>query len=431
MQDPLFQQAYQAHMAGDTPTAQGLYARLVKQQPKHIDARYLLGTLLAEQGELDSALEQLKGAARLMPGSPMIQTNLGNVYLKLGKLTQACDCYQRALKSNPGVAETHFNLGLAQQQLGQLAQAIHSFEHSIRLQPDFTVALRRLAEVYKDCGRPQQAIHCLLKLHQQSPDDLGTLFDLGNALAALQQIEQALIYFQRILALEPTNPSAQHAVAALSGQTTTAAPITHVANLFDELSDRFEAHLGQLGYQAPALFQRMLGELAGDQARFNHTLDLGCGTGLSGLPFRAISTRLTGLDISPRMVELARNKGIYDELVTGDIVSYLNNSADHYDLIIAADVLAYIGDLAPIFAIISQHHTAGGYLLFSTEQSEQADYILHTTGRYAHSQGYIQALADNFGYTVAACQPTDLRMEGDIPIRADLFILQRQHSPAT
>ena len=98
MSDRHFQQAYNKHMAGDMQAARALYERILEKVPKHVDARYMLGTLLAESGELELALTHLKIAASRMPNSPMIITNLGNVYLKLGELDQARECYQRSLQ---------------------------------------------------------------------------------------------------------------------------------------------------------------------------------------------------------------------------------------------------------------------------------------------------------------------------------------------
>ena len=48
-------------------------------------------------------------------------------------------------------------------------------------------------------------------------------------------------------------------------------------------------------------------------------LDLGCGTGLSGAAFKDRAGHLTGIDLSPAMIEKARSRGIYDSLAVADI----------------------------------------------------------------------------------------------------------------
>lgn len=418
-----FQIAYETHMAGDVQSARKLYEDILLKEPRHVDARYMLGTLLAEGGQLEEALAHLKSAASLQPSSPMIQTNLGNVYLKLDKLDQAKDCYQRALKHNPRMPETLFNLGLILYQQKKPDKAASCFEKCLQAKPDFTSAYLKLGHVYRELKRPEYAAACFQKVIELSPHSIEALTELGNLLAASQDIEGATHCFRQVLTIDPENYSARHAVAALTGETTAAAPASHVAHLFDELSQDFEHHLKQLGYRAPALFRQMVIELWGEGAHFDHAIDLGCGTGLSGEQFRPMINHLTGLDLSPKMIELARSKNLYDELTTDELCHYLKNATRQYDLFIATDVFAYIGDLSEVFASIQERAMPGGCFLFSTEESLQQDFMLQPTGRYAHARHYIETLALRHGFTLAAHQTTDLRMEGDKHIKADLFVL--------
>lgn len=424
MQKNNFQNAYETHMAGDAQSARQLYEDILLKEPRHIDARYMLGTLLAEGGQLEEALVHLKGAAGQQPNSPMIQTNLGNVFLKLGKLEQAKDCYQRALKLNPRMPETLFNLGLILYQQKKPDKAAPYFEKCLQASPDFTSAYLKLGQVCRELNRPDYAAACFRKVIELSPDSIEALTELGNLLAASQDIDGAAQCFRQILAVDPENASARHAVAALTGETTAAAPAAHVAHLFDELSEDFEQHLKQLGYCAPALFRQMIIDLLGEEAHFDHAIDLGCGTGLSGVQFRPMIKHLSGLDLSPKMIELARIKNLYDELTTDELCHHLENTLRRYDLFIATDVFAYIGDLSAVFASIQARAMPGAYFLFSTEESLQQDYILQPTGRYAHARDYIETLAQTYGFKVAAHQSTDLRKEGEQQITADLFVLR-------
>src|SRR3546814_4562577 len=64
---------------------------------------------------------------------------------------------------------------------------------------------------------------------------------------------------------------------------------------------------------------------------------------------RPLTRRLDGIDLSPRMVDHARQRRIYDELQVGEIVALLQDRPEAYDLMLAADVLSYFGDLRPLF----------------------------------------------------------------------------------
>lgn len=424
MDDRQFQQAYEKHMAGNRQSARMLYERIIKKNPRHVDARYMLGTLLAETGVLELGLIHLKSAANQKPDSPMIYTNLGHVYLKLGKLDQAIISYRKSLELNPRAAENLFNLGVIFYKQEKLEEAADYLEDCLEQKPDFPSAYSLLGRIHRELHHPVLAAACFIKLLEYTPDSIEVLFDLGNIFAAHQDYANAAIYFKRILEVDPGNDSARHAVAALSGETTAAAPLIHVEQIFDELSESFESHLGELGYHAPEIFKAMILAAAGGQVHFDRAIDLGCGTGLSGIQFRPMVTHLTGLDLSQKMIELARSKGIYDELAKGDIRQYLELSPQQFNLFIATDVFPYIGDLSGVFKSIRMHAKPDSYFLFSTEMAVEQDYILRPTGRYAHSRNYIEALVSTHGFAIVSAQTTDLRNEGQQPIKGELFVLQ-------
>jgi len=62
-------------------------------------------------------------------------------------------------------------------------------------------------------------------------------------------------------------------------------------------------------------------------------LDAGCGTGLSGVLFRNLSSHLMGVDVSRRMVQRAEARGVYDELSVGDMAEELLARAGSLDLV--------------------------------------------------------------------------------------------------
>jgi predicted TPR repeat methyltransferase len=157
---------------------------------------------------------------------------------------------------------------------------------------------------------------------------------------------------------------------------------------------------------------------------FERAVDLGCGTGLSGEQFRPLVRHLSGMDLSQNMVKRAHEKNVYDDLATGDVCQYLEASQHKYDLIMATDVFPYIGDLSLVFKTISEHAQHDGYFIFSVETAHEQDYVLRSSGRFAHSRHYIEALTTAHGFEIAASQSTDLRMEGTQPIKGELFVLK-------
>jgi len=172
------------------------------------------------------------------------------------------------------------------------------------------------------------------------------------------------------------------------------------------------------------LLRRTFHTLVKNDLHFKNVIDLGCGTGLAGMEFRVIADRLSGIDISPKMIEEAKKKHVYDILLVGDIIEFLNDTAEKYDLFIATDVFIYIGNVKRIFDSVQNRSLRGAYFLFSTESCARNDYVLRQTGRYAHSRTYIQSVAKEHGFVTEMCQSAGIRKERGQWIMGDIFILK-------
>jgi tetratricopeptide (TPR) repeat protein len=67
---------------------------------------------------------------------------------------------------------------------------------------------------------------------------------------------------------------------------------------------------------------------------------------------------LTGVDLSPRMLEKAGALGAYDGLQQADVTEFLRASREQFDLVVAADVFIYAGVLDDLFALLAQRMDA-------------------------------------------------------------------------
>ena len=93
------------------------------------------------------------------------------------------------------------------------------------------------------------------------------------------------------------------------------------------------------GYAQPA---RCAASLAGVADPCSHVLDVGCGTGLSGLALRDSGfTRLDGCDFSPPMLERAAETGVYRQLFEADLNAGLDIDGDAYDHAVAVGVFSF------------------------------------------------------------------------------------------
>ncbi len=187
---------------------------------------------------------------------------------------------------------------------------------------------------------------------------------------------------------------------------------------------RHPPHLQQnLQYRTPSLLMDLLRPHL--PATVLDIVDLGCGTGLCGALLKAYAGRLDGVDISPAMLEQAKQKKLYDSLACVDIGEFLRRSECCYGLAVAADVFVYIGDLSDIFAAAGKVLKEGGLFAFSVEESEQEDIVLRASRRFAHSPAYLQRTADAHGFVIDEMAREVIRQDNGADVYGYLVVMHR------
>ncbi len=410
---------------GKADEAAGAYRRAIAVNPNIAEAHYNLGIVLANQGKLDDAVASYRRTVAINPKDADAWYNLGNALRDLEKTGDAIEAYQHALMANPGYIKAHNNLGILFKAQGKLNEAIACYERAINIDPNYADTHYNLANALGDFGKLDEAIMHYQQAAELDPNHSSPVHNnLGNTLGKLGKMGEAMIHYRRAIELDPNNVSAKHMVAAITGETTEVAPPKYIKNLFDQSAAKFDYQLVEvLDYKSPTALRQALDDLLG-KVHFRNAIDLGCGTGLSGLSFHQLTDRLTGIDLSPQMIELAKQRNIYSILQTGDLVELLNKSEEKYDLFIATDVLVYIGNLRPLFKSVQSHALPGALFVCLTESISDGTYVLRQSGRYAHSRAHIQSLADEHHFTIEFCKPAAIRVEKGKGIMGDHLILK-------
>jgi predicted TPR repeat methyltransferase len=203
------------------------------------------------------------------------------------------------------------------------------------------------------------------------------------------------------------------------------APPGYVRHLFDQFSSGYDARmLGQLDYRAHLILRELADLMLPGQQGLD-ILDLGCGTGLTGVAFSDLARCLDGIDLSPRMIEEARARGIYRRLTIADLESALAEDGPGYDLILAADTLVYIGDLGPTFRGAQARLKPEGFLLFTLEKKEEQGYGLGSKRRYRHSEDYVRQEVARSGLDVMGLLHCTPRQDANSPVDGLAGALQR------
>jgi predicted TPR repeat methyltransferase len=334
-------------------------------------------------------------------------------------------------------AETPLETALRLMEEGAAAEAAARLQTLIGEGRGGLLARLTLARALAAAGETEKAVATARETASLHPDIAEAALGLGAALLAAEQLPTAIAEFQRALRLDPENAEARYllgcawleagepepalaAFEALSDMPGLADRIAdaeamkarprsdagYVRHLFDQFSADYDNRmLGQLSYQAPVILRELAGLVLPGETGLA-VLDLGCGTGLSGAAFRDRAAHLVGIDLSPAMIAKARERGVYDELLVGDIESGLG--AETYDLVVAADTLVYLGVLDATFAKVATALKPQGTFLFTVESKDGDGFELGPKRRWRHSENYLRSLAAAHGFTVAglmACVP--------------------------
>ena len=177
---------------------------------------------------------------------------------------------------------------------------------------------------------------------------------------------------------------------------------THLLKLkskFDSQSIEYNNGRSQADYATPEIIFNEVKRLR--HGNFNKILDLGCGTGLSGELFCQESKYLCGVDLSSSMIELARQKKIYDELIEIDILQYLNEChSSHYDIVIASSVFIYFSKLEQLLVQTARILNNNGVLCFDLnldENSESFSIFTLNGMQFKHGKNYVYKCAHEAG----------------------------------
>lgn len=186
---------------GALANAEGLCREVLKAQPTHAAALHLLGIVLHQKGDLDGAIDAMRGAVAADVGVALYHSNLGEMWRQAKRLDEAiseagcalaleprnvsvlnnlgiarydrdeyelaAECYQRAIEVAPTLPLSYNNLGNALLALGRAAEALPLYRRALALDPDYVEAHSNLAMALLTAGDFEAGWHELEWRHRR------------------------------------------------------------------------------------------------------------------------------------------------------------------------------------------------------------------------------------------------------------------------
>ena len=405
---------------GQLAEAEEVFARVLDVVPEHADALHYAGVLAHQQGRSDEGIALIRRSLDIAPDRADCYSNLGIIFKAQGRIDDAVEAYQRAIALSPDHANAHSNLGVLLRAQGRLQEAEDAYRTAIRLNPEHVDAYHNLGGLLAATGRTSDAVWCYCKVTTLSPWHPEARKLMALAHIKLGELDKATAIFQEWVSAEPDNPIALHMLASCTGQRVPSrASDAFVERTFDAFAESFDEKLKYLSYRAPQLVAALLQDSGVPPSRSWHVLDAGCGTGLCGPLVATYARRLVGVDLSAKMMEQARDRNVYDELIKGELTAFLQQQEPgEYDLIVSADTLVYFGALEAVLSAAAAALRLNGMLIFTLEENAEPDggpYRLETHGRYSHRQTYVERLLRDVGLRPQIVR-AELRMESGVPV---------------
>jgi tetratricopeptide (TPR) repeat protein len=181
------------------------YRKVLEVDPQHGEAATVLRKLEDRRGERTvetGSAETIYFRAKRMAES--------------GDMEGASRILQRLVNLHPGFGLAHNDLAVLNYRMGDKEQALSHYEAAVRLEPENIIFQKNLGDFYYvEQKRVKDALEVYVKVLEIEPEDIETLLALGNICRETQQNEDAVVFFERVLEIEPWNQAARVGLDAL------------------------------------------------------------------------------------------------------------------------------------------------------------------------------------------------------------------------
>ncbi len=299
------------------------------------------------------------------------------------------------------------------------SEALEEYRKAININPNLPEISNSLALVLRDLCEFDEALGLMFNAIIKSPKEETYALNIAETLIMLYEknSNKAKKIAKNWLKTLPDNDFAQHINYVFEGKENPNAN-KYCQKLFDLFAETFEETLKNIDYKLPQIIKEELGNIEGT------IIDLGCGTGLIGQALKNTNNEIIGVDISEKMLNIAKEKSSYKELIKADIVSYCQE-IPNADWVVAGDVFGYVGNIEPIIKSVAKRNFC---FSVASYKSFFGEYKLNKKGRYQHNPNHVKKLLQKYGYLNIISKDIVLRKENGKNVNGVLFIAKGENN---
>jgi protein O-GlcNAc transferase len=212
-----FEQAVAEHRAGRVLQARQLYGEVLRREPEHEQALFLVAAISLEAGRLDEAGRVLRGLVERHPKNAVYWTNFGETLRRQADYEAAANALSCAVALKPDLPQAHFNLGLVLKQLAEPGLSLQAFERAAELKPSNAQLQRALLNVLEpktalahherslglvELGRFDEAIESSRRALALEPRSAALHTGLASALVEVGLLDEGLVVYRQAIALD-------------------------------------------------------------------------------------------------------------------------------------------------------------------------------------------------------------------------------------
>lgn len=206
--------AIESHRAGRLSEAASLYRDVLLTEPRNAEALHLLGVLMHQIGQMQTAVELISRAVEIRPLRSVYHLSLGNSLLASRNNDGAIRSYRAAAACDPRCVDAHINLGNVALSERRYQEAAESYERAAACDPKSRDALVLLGVARIEMGDTERAVTALDSALKADPGHALAHMFRGYAVAKSGDYAGSLAFYREAIRLEPQRDEAHNNLGA-------------------------------------------------------------------------------------------------------------------------------------------------------------------------------------------------------------------------